>query len=99
MPAGDRVSMEAELELDELRLLLEMCRSVGVPRERWHLAVAISRLWEMLAHGRVWARLRDDGLCRTTARRIAAVRLGLDPATIESRQRQWPQRADKRANG
>jgi hypothetical protein len=99
MPAGDRESMEKELELDELRVLYEMCRAVCVPRDRWHLSVAISRPWEMLAHGRVWARLRDDGLCRTTARNIAAVKLGLDPATIESRQRQWPQRADKRARG
>jgi hypothetical protein len=94
---GDRLAMERELSVDEQRLLYETCRAANVDRHCWHLTPAIARGWEMLIHGRVSSALQDSGVSRTTADAIAAARLNLDPATIESRRRQWQQRADERA--
>jgi hypothetical protein len=95
---GDRVAMERELSLDEKRVLFETCRAANVDRQYWHLTPGIARGWEMLIHGRVSNALQDAGVSRTTADSIAAARLSLDPATIESRRRQWQQAADERAN-
>lgn len=94
MPAatpGRRLPMEEALGPELVRAILELCRLAGVRSDRWHLVVAIARPFELAAVCRLAEEIRAvDGGSMKDSRQAAALRLGLNPDTSESRLRRWP---------
>lgn len=100
MPAsnpGNRLAMEDALGPARLRALREQCRVLGVRLDRWHLVAAIARPWETEAALRLAEQLHDGGETWEAAIMASAIRLGLNPDTVDRRSRRWPRDAYDKA--
>ncbi|MBX6722905.1 MAG: hypothetical protein IRY92_06695 [Dactylosporangium sp.] len=89
----NRLAVEAELTGAELDGLAEFCRRRQVPRDRWHLVPLIRAWFESVAADRIVARLRGEGLTLEAAMDTAALRLGMEPETLQSRFKALPKQA------
>lgn len=91
---GDRLAIEAALSEDDLRSLVDACRLLGIPRERWQRVPALQVYFETLAAARIANRLQvDGGQCWEAGLDIAGIRLGLNTDTLATRFRRWPLQA------
>jgi len=89
-PPGDRLAMEEALGSAVLTAVREVCRAHGIRPDRWYLVPAVARPFESTAALRLAEGMEaSDGLSHKDAVQAAAMRLGLNPDTVLSRERDF----------
>ena len=93
-PSGDRDALLDGLSPLQRLALEEAIRDLDLG-ENWHRAPAIARFVELVAFVRAAERLRiEEGATRECARDLSAIRLGLNPESLDRELRRQRNRSD-----
>lgn len=90
---GDRIRLERAMSEAQLEALADLCRDLGVPRDRWTRVDAIYRTFAAAAGWRLVRELEAEGRSRDAALLVVEGRLGIPRSTLDSWSRRWVEAA------